>query len=123
MGQQTLSSALLFDLVPFETWLTSLGLDRSTGYRYRQRGILTTVNIFGRLYITRDEIARFKKRALPGEFSQKHRSRFVRGDESTDKTASRQANPGSCIPRGGVRKISSKKCLYRTVWASLAAFL
>jgi len=35
-------------LVPFDDWLKSLGHDRSTGYRYRRRGLITTVNIFER---------------------------------------------------------------------------
>jgi predicted site-specific integrase-resolvase len=57
------------NLVAFDQWLASIGLTRTTGYRYRRQGLLNTVNIFGRLYITREEIARFEQRALNGEFA------------------------------------------------------
>lgn len=57
-------------LASFDEWLRSIGLTRTTGYRYRQKGLVSTVNIFGRLYISREEIARFEQRAMAGEFSQ-----------------------------------------------------
>ena len=56
-------------LFSFEDWLRGRGLTRTTGYRYRRDGLLQTVNIFGRLYITRDEIEKFERRAIAGEFS------------------------------------------------------
>ncbi len=55
-------------LVSFEKWLEGLNLTRTTGYRYRKSGLIKAVNIFGRLYVTRDEIAEFERRALAGEF-------------------------------------------------------
>ena len=64
----TLSSADPSNLFPFEIWLQSLNLTRITGYRYRKSGIIETVRIFGRLYITREEIEKFERRALNGEF-------------------------------------------------------
>lgn len=63
-------------LIPFDDWLKALGKDRSTGYRYRKRGDVTTVNIYGRLYITPEEITRFAARAAAGEFARKVRSPF-----------------------------------------------
>src|SRR5690606_21833627 len=56
-------------LVAFDHWLEERGSSRTTGYRYRKQGLVDTVNIFGRLFISRDEIARFEKRAIAGEFS------------------------------------------------------
>ena len=55
-------------LVAFDDWLRNINLTRVTGFRYRKRGLIDTVNVFGRLYITREEIARFEKRAIAGEF-------------------------------------------------------
>lgn len=55
-------------LTSFEYWLTSLGLTRTTGYRYRKQGLIQTTNIFGRLYVTREEIEKFERRAIAGEF-------------------------------------------------------
>ncbi len=55
-------------LVSFDGWLESLDKTRTTGWRWRKEGLIKTVNIFGKLYISRDEIARFERRALAGEF-------------------------------------------------------
>ena len=45
------------------------GLSAVTVCRYRKKGMLTTVNICGRQYILRAEIARFNERAAAGEFA------------------------------------------------------
>ena len=55
-------------LFSFDEWLRGRNLTRTTGYRYRQQGLISTVNIFGRLYVTREEIEKFEKRAIAGEF-------------------------------------------------------
>ena len=52
----------------FYRYLEGRSLTRSTGYRYRQQGLIKTVNIFGRLYVTRQEIEKFERRALNGDF-------------------------------------------------------
>jgi hypothetical protein len=60
------------DLVPFDSWIKSLGRTRATGHRWRKKfswleaGI---VNIFGKNYISRAVIAEFERRAAAGEFS------------------------------------------------------
>ena len=59
------------NLVPWDDWLKAIGLDRSTGHRYRKAGIIRAENVFGRLYLTREEIARFEARVRAGEFSRK----------------------------------------------------
>jgi hypothetical protein len=59
------------NLVPWDNWLKEIGLDRSTGHRYRKEGIIRAENVFGRLYLTREEIARFESRVCAGEFSRK----------------------------------------------------
>lgn len=40
-----------------------------TGWRWRKKGWVETLNIAGKLYITGDEIDRFNQRAKDGEFS------------------------------------------------------
>jgi hypothetical protein len=57
------------DLIPFEDWLKSNCVSRSTGWRYRQAGIIETVNRFGKLYVTRAESQRFSARQQAGEFA------------------------------------------------------
>jgi hypothetical protein len=77
-------SAALGDVVPFDNWLKSIGRARVTGWKLRKSGAVKTINIFGRLYITRSEIARFEARAVAGEFvrhvaspPRKHKSKHV----------------------------------------------
>jgi hypothetical protein len=68
MFQDTPSTS---NLVAFDSYLRALNKTRVTGFRWREKGLISTVNIFGRLYVTREAIAAFEKRALAGEFSQK----------------------------------------------------
>jgi hypothetical protein len=56
------------NLVPFDEWLKSIGKGRVTGWNWRKSGAVKAINIFGRLYISRAEIARFEARAATGEF-------------------------------------------------------
>ncbi|MFZ0615522.1 MAG: hypothetical protein WAN16_03615 [Chthoniobacterales bacterium] len=57
------------NLIPFDAWLASLGKSRVTGWRWRNAGLVKTVNVFGKLYVTREEVTRFETRAIAGEFS------------------------------------------------------
>jgi hypothetical protein len=50
-------------------FLTDAGRSRTTGYRWRQLGYLTTVSVCGRPYVTRDGVMEFLKRAAAGELS------------------------------------------------------
>lgn len=57
--------------VSFDDWLESLGKTRATGWRWRKtHPWLETTNIFGRLYISREVIGEFERRAVAGEFAQ-----------------------------------------------------
>jgi hypothetical protein len=60
------------NLIPLDRWLEAIDKTSATGWRWRQRGWIETVNIAGRVYITRDEIERFEERAANGEFSKVH---------------------------------------------------
>lgn len=64
----TAAQATAGNLVSYFGWLGTLGKTRTTGWRWRKSGLIKTVNIFGKLYVTRDEIARFEERAMSGEF-------------------------------------------------------
>jgi hypothetical protein len=57
------------DLVPFDKWLKSIGRGRVTGWNWRKSGAVKAINVFGRVYITRAEIARFEARAANDEFA------------------------------------------------------
>ena len=56
-------------IMSLDKFIEQTGLSAVTVWRYRKKGMLTTVNICGRLYILRAEIARFNQRAAAGEFA------------------------------------------------------
>lgn len=57
-------------IVPFYGWLEEMGRTRATGHRWRKNyDWLKVVNIFGKLYISRETIAEFERRALAGELA------------------------------------------------------
>jgi predicted site-specific integrase-resolvase len=54
--------------VKLDHWLKSVGINRSTGYRWIREGMLKPTNILGFFYITADQDAEFWQRAAAGEF-------------------------------------------------------
>jgi len=64
----------------FSAWLTDVGISESTGARWRRDGVVKTVNITGRVYISEAEIKRFTDRAEAGEFAKRHYSPFSKAD-------------------------------------------
>ncbi len=66
--QSTPSNADPSNLFAFDEYLKGRNLTRCTGYRYRKQGLIQTTNIFGRLYVTREQIEKFERRAIAGEF-------------------------------------------------------
>jgi hypothetical protein len=73
-GQNNSSLPFTANLILFALWLRSIPLTSTTGWRYRQRGWISTVNLCGRVFVTKDEIARFERRAIAGEFSKVHKT-------------------------------------------------
>jgi hypothetical protein len=57
-----------------DKFIEQTGLSAVTIWRYRKKGMLATVNICGRQYILRAEIARFNQRAAAGEFTKPPKS-------------------------------------------------
>ena len=56
-------------MMSLDKFTEQTGLSTVTVWRYRKNGFLKTVNICGRHYILRAEIARFNKRAAASEFA------------------------------------------------------
>jgi hypothetical protein len=52
-----------------DKFIEQTGLSPVTIWRFRKKKFLQTVNICGRHYVLRSEVARFNSRALAGEFS------------------------------------------------------
>lgn len=66
------ASLALIDSEPplaLDKFIEQSGLSAVTVWRYRRAGWLRTLNICGRHYLTRAEIARFNMRAATGEFA------------------------------------------------------
>jgi len=64
--------AVSFDagIVHLPKFLQSVGVSRSTGWRWVKAGLLRTVNIYGRSYVTREARDEFLARVEKGEFAQ-----------------------------------------------------
>jgi hypothetical protein len=62
--------ALNADMLPLKKWLREIGVAASTAWRWRREGLLKTINIYGRIYVTRKAREEFLARAEAGEFAQ-----------------------------------------------------
>lgn len=60
-------------MLSLDAWLKEVGVTACTGWRWRKRGWLHTVNICGRVYVTQEAIGQFVARAKRGEFAQEHK--------------------------------------------------
>ena len=60
------------DIVLFNRYLACIGVTPCCGWRWRRDGLISTINISGRVYVRRSEIARFEKRAASGDFRAIH---------------------------------------------------
>jgi hypothetical protein len=61
------------DLVSYDKWLSDVAITATTGWRWRKRGIIRTINIYGRLYVSRQQIADFELRAAAGELARENK--------------------------------------------------
>lgn len=59
--------------VKWKLFLENMGICPTTGWRWRKRGWVNTVNISGIQYIMPTAIADFNRRAEDGEFAKKFR--------------------------------------------------
>lgn len=55
--------------VSLDKFLTEMGLSSVSGWRFRKRGWIKTVNFAGRHYVPHECIVEFNRRAARGEFS------------------------------------------------------
>jgi hypothetical protein len=58
------------DFISLQKWLVQVGISATTAWRWRRAGLLKTVNIYGRAYVTRQAREEFLTRAESGEFAQ-----------------------------------------------------
>jgi hypothetical protein len=62
------------DLISLNLFAIQSGISAVTLWRWRRAGLIKTVNIYGRQYLSRQEIQSFLKRAEAGEFSRQHKA-------------------------------------------------
>ena len=60
-------------MISLSTWLLTVGVTACTGWRWRKKGWLKTINICGRQYLTQEAIDEFTRRAAAGDFAQVHK--------------------------------------------------
>jgi hypothetical protein len=60
------------EIQALSAWGRRIGRSHVTVWRWRTNGWISTVNIAGRPYITRETILEFKRRAQAGEFAKQH---------------------------------------------------
>jgi hypothetical protein len=58
-------------VVAFQKWRRDTGISRSTAWRWRRNGWLTTFDINGRLFVDLGEVARFVAIAKSGRFAKR----------------------------------------------------
>lgn len=69
-GQNTMpTNEPIHRLISLNKFLENMGVTSTTGWRWRKKGMIPTVNIYGRLYVSEDTIAEFHRRATAGEFA------------------------------------------------------
>lgn len=61
-------------LVSSTPWLKSTGRSRTTLWRWRKASFIETVTIAGRLYLTKEQMDAFERRAIAGELTKFPRS-------------------------------------------------
>ncbi len=65
---ESVTSPRVRGLKPFNRWCRENGITRATGWRWRRDGIIKTINIYGRQYVSHEEEERFQQRANRGDF-------------------------------------------------------
>ena len=55
--------------VALNLWLAKIGVEPITGWRWEKKGLIRTINICGRKYITQAAIKEFNTRAERGDFA------------------------------------------------------
>jgi hypothetical protein len=56
-------------VISLSTYRRELGRSKTTLWRYRRNGWLKTINVLGKLYITRESIAEFEAMMRSGELA------------------------------------------------------
>jgi hypothetical protein len=71
---QILDETPVSRIIPLDRWTRELGKTPATIWRWRRRGLIVVQNLAGRLYISREGIARFEGRVAAGEFAKVHKT-------------------------------------------------
>ena len=64
-------------LTLYSTWLSRVGVSRTSGWRWQKLGWIKVINIAGRPYVKDAEAAQFIARAEAGEFARERKAPVV----------------------------------------------
>jgi hypothetical protein len=73
-AENTAAPSSVSNLAAYDKWLEDMGISAATGWRWRRAGLITTVNILGRVYISREAVESFERRAAAGDFAKVHQT-------------------------------------------------
>lgn len=73
-SENTKAQSTVSNLSAYDKWLENMGITAATGWRWRRDGLITTVNILGRVYISREAVESFERRAAAGDFAKVHQT-------------------------------------------------
>lgn len=71
-SENTTAQSPVSNFCAYDKWLEEMGISAATGWRWRRDGLITTVNILGRIYISREAVKAFEQKAADGAFSKVH---------------------------------------------------
>lgn len=57
-------------MISLRKWSRDLGISDTTAWRWTKAGLIHPINIYGKLYLTGEDVRQFATRAKAGEFSQ-----------------------------------------------------
>ena len=83
---KTEANSPVSNLVAYDQWLQDTGISAATGWRWRRGGLIVTINIYGRVYVSRDVIAAFEQRAAAGDFAKVHQTPRRKSGSNRDTT-------------------------------------
>ena len=83
--------------VSLDKFLADMGLSPVSGWRFRNRGWIKTVNIAGRHYVPHEAIVEFNQRAARGEFSRDFANPKDNEEKAKTKRTRRSRKPAKVI--------------------------
>ena len=66
---EPMASNMRGQLIALRKWLKDTGISSTTAWRWTRAGLISPVNVYGKLYLRVEDLEQFAARAKGGEFS------------------------------------------------------